>query len=337
MWLLLRGEGLNLGRLNILLAIKLREMYVRIILQQWLCRVLVTLSSASSPLDLRSSATPSSTSPLSSGGSLLDTMYQDTISFEMHVFTLPYIFSTPATRDCVHSVSTVHPWRSSSTISPPETMRQWWNNSICNFTFSIITRLKKKQSLKTSSAWEQLTQYKRQLSSWAWDLEPMVRNNQRFVNLVHVDSSSWLPVPGYLHSPCQMIICSGLLEKVWTRWLKSQWVSPLPKYLVPRASPLQVLKAHSALMNMCAVILISLPTASSMGRRSSTSAHMTWWQPRWGIGDNLRDHVVVEIDIINGEQAGGVLQAARKAQHAAGPWLGQVQADGEQFWPSDLN
>ena len=236
MWLLLRGEGLNLGRLNILLAIKLREMYVRIILQQWLCRVLVTLSSASSLLDLRSSATPSSTSPLSSGGSLLDTMYQDTISFEMHVFTLPYIFSTPATRDCVHSVSTVHPWRSSSTISPPETMRQWWNNSICNFTFSIITRLKKKQSLKTSSAWEQLTQYKRQLSSWAWDLEPMVRNNQRFVNLVHVDSSSWLPVPGYLHSPCQMIICSGLLEKVWTRWLETEEsVSPLPKYLVPRA------------------------------------------------------------------------------------------------------
>ena len=118
--------------------------------------------------------------------------------------------------------------------------------------------------------------------------------------------------------------------------LKSQWVRcQNTSYLVP--SPLQVLKAHSALMNMCAVILISLPTASSMGRRSSTSAHMTWWQPRWGIGDNLRDHVVVEIDIINGEQAGGVFQAARKAQHAAGPWLGQVQADGEQFWPSDLN
>ena len=118
--------------------------------------------------------------------------------------------------------------------------------------------------------------------------------------------------------------------------LKSQWVRcQNTLYLVP--SPLQVLKAHSALMNMCAVILISLPTASSMGRRSSTSAHMTWWQPRWGIGDNLRDHVVLEIDIINGEQAGGVLQAARKAQHAAGPWLGQVQADGEQFWPSDLN
>ena len=61
--------------------------------------------------------------------------------------------------------------------------------------------------------------------------------------------------------------------------LKSQWVRcQNTSYLVP--SPLQVLKAHSALMNMCAVILISLPTASSMGRRSSTSAHMTWWQPR---------------------------------------------------------
>ena len=192
--------------------------------------------------------------------------------------------------------------------------------------------------MKTSSAWEQLTQYKRQLSSWAWDLEPMVRNNQRFVNLVHVDSSSWLPVPGYLHSPCQWLFAQVCWRKSgrgdWR--LKSQWVRcQNTSYLVP--SPLQVLKAHSALMNMCAVILISLPTASSMGRRSSTSAHMTWWQPRWGIGDNLRDHVVVEIDIINGEQAGGVLQAARKAQHAAGPWLGQVQADGEQFWPSDLN
>ena len=41
-----------------------------------------------------------------------------------------------------------------------------------------------------------------------------------------------------------------------------------------------------------------------------------------------------------GDQAGGVLQVAGEAQHAASPWLGQLQAEreqGEQLWTSDLN
>ena len=49
---------------------------------------------------------------------------------------------------------------------------------------------------------------------------------------------------------------------------------------------------------------------------------------------------VDEHDNNGGEQAGGVLQVASEAQHAASPWLGQVQAEGEegeQPQPSALN
>ena len=49
---------------------------------------------------------------------------------------------------------------------------------------------------------------------------------------------------------------------------------------------------------------------------------------------------VDEHDNNGGEQAGGVLQVAGEAQHAASPWLGQVQAEGEegeQPQPSALN
>ena len=49
---------------------------------------------------------------------------------------------------------------------------------------------------------------------------------------------------------------------------------------------------------------------------------------------------VDEHDNNGGEQAGGVLQVAGEAQHAASPWLGQVQAEGEegeQIRASDLN
>ena len=52
------------------------------------------------------------------------------------------------------------------------------------------------------------------------------------------------------------------------------------------------------------------------------------------IGDIPRDDNNV------GDQAGGVLQVAGEAQHAASPWLGQLQAEGEQgeqLWTSDLN
>ena len=44
--------------------------------------------------------------------------------------------------------------------------------------------------------------------------------------------------------------------------------------------------------------------------------------------------------VVTTDQAGGVLQVAGKAQHAASPWLGQVQAEGEegeQLRASDLN
>ena len=74
-----------------------------------------------------------------------------------------------------------------------------------------------------------------------------------------------------------------------------------------------------------------------MGRTSSTSADMTWWQPSWGIGDIPRDDEEGDIDYIGGDQAGGVLQVAGEAQHAASRRLGPVQTEGEQFQPSGLN
>ena len=148
-----------------------------------------------------------------------------------------------------------------------------------------------------------------------------------------------------------MIVCSGLQEKVWTRWPESLWARIQTHSVAPSStSSIASTGFHSlsTSTSMWSYPHPSVSTASSMGLRSSTSAHMTWWQPSWGIADIPRDNVV-DYDVVDDindfddhdvDQAGGVLQVAGEAQHAAAPWLGQIQAQSweeEQLHPSALN
>ena len=75
-------------------------------------------------------------------------------------------------------------------------------------------------------------------------------------------------------------LLKGLPAKVWTMWLESLWARVQTSSAAPSST--SSIASTGSQTPTKLTLNISLSTVSSMGRRSSTSADTTWWQPSWG-------------------------------------------------------